>query len=71
MNLICRIIGHRRSARHARRYGDGDWRSVCKTCGTAMVRIAPRRWIPMSEYHLPSQLPSNQPELPIEPHSEP
>ena len=69
MNFICRIIGHRRSARQARRYGDDDWRSVCKTCGTPMVRTAPGKWIPASEYHAPSP-PTGQPPSPIGPSAE-
>jgi len=66
MNLICRIFGHRRSARRARRYGDDDWRSVCKTCGTPMVRTGPGHWIPSSEFHAPDP-PSDRPQSPIGP----
>jgi hypothetical protein len=69
MNFICRIIGHRRSARQARRYGDDDWRSVCKTCGTPMVRMGPGKWIPSSEYHAPMPT-SEQSQLPFGPPAE-
>jgi hypothetical protein len=41
--LLCRVIGHRRSVAHARFVGAG-WTSVCKRCGTKLVRVAPKHW---------------------------
>ena len=43
-HLLCRIRGHRRSVRHARRTHDG-WQSICTCCGGKLVRIARSDWI--------------------------
>ena len=50
MNFICRLFGHQRSIRRARRYSDKEWRSSCRLCGTPMVRLGPGKWIPGSEF---------------------
>ena len=42
---VCAIIGHSRD-RHRRTHDGIDWRSVCKRCGTPMVKDwASERWI--------------------------
>jgi hypothetical protein len=41
--IICRIGGHRRSARNAF-FEAGSWHSHCKRCGTKLVRVAPAQW---------------------------
>jgi len=41
--LVCRVVGHRRSASRARLTGSG-WKSVCKRCRSRLVRIAPSTW---------------------------
>jgi len=50
MNFICRLFGHQRSIRRARRYSDKEWRSSCRLCGTPMVRLGPGKWIPGSQF---------------------
>ncbi|HET7709277.1 MAG TPA: hypothetical protein VFK50_07070 [Sphingomicrobium sp.] len=42
-SLLCKLLGHRRSRRDARRI-DARWISYCRRCGSLMVREAPRRW---------------------------
>ena len=41
--IICRIVGHKRSKRAAKRSGE-TWRSECIFCHTPMLRIAPKNW---------------------------
>jgi len=41
--VLCRLFGHRRSRRRARRSGNG-WRSRCRLCGTPMIRVAKGVW---------------------------
>lgn len=44
MSLICRLKGHKRSASMA--WIDGAHvRSVCKRCGTQLVRIESKTWV--------------------------
>jgi len=44
MKLSCLFKQHRRSA--SRAWVDGPvCRSMCKDCGTPLVRVASRRWI--------------------------
>jgi hypothetical protein len=43
--FLCRLIGHRRSARHA--YVDaeeGRWRSFCRHCGAPLRKGWPLGW---------------------------
>lgn len=47
MKLICRLFGHRRSIAEARRYGDVEWRSVCRHCREPLLRIGPGHWVPL------------------------
>lgn len=47
-HFICRIIGHRRSARLAH-VVRGKWHSRCKRCGIELVRMAPSEWEEYSE----------------------
>lgn len=47
-SIFCALLGHRRSRRRARP-SLGHWRSRCHLCGTRMQRIAPGRWLPLSE----------------------
>jgi hypothetical protein len=42
--ILCRILGHRRSSMLAFTEGDGIWRSHCKRCGAAMVRLKHKTW---------------------------
>ena len=45
MKLVCRLLGHRRSARYIREdYGFG-WRSRCRFCGEAMIRATSAEWL--------------------------
>jgi hypothetical protein len=46
--LICRIVGHRRSGRLAHVI-KGRWHSRCKRCGVELVRVAPSDWKVPSE----------------------
>ena len=50
MHFICRLFGHQRSIRRARRFSDKEWRSSCRLCGTPRVRLGPGKWIPVSEF---------------------
>jgi hypothetical protein len=43
MRLICRVVGHRRSIRQARR-ASGGWVSRCKLCGEPLIRRGPKAW---------------------------
>jgi len=44
MRLFCMVKIHRRSG--ASVWIDGaTCRSVCKDCGTPLVRVAPKRWL--------------------------
>jgi hypothetical protein len=43
MKLLCKLLGHRRSRRDARRI-DRQWISYCRRCGSLMLREAPERW---------------------------
>lgn len=43
MNLICKLVGHRRSKNGARRRGD-EWLSNCSFCGEPMTRTATGDW---------------------------
>lgn len=42
-DIVCRIIGHRRSRRQAHRV-DGAWLSRCKRCGVKLVRLRHAEW---------------------------
>ena len=44
--FLCRLVGHRRSKRWARPTPMG-WRSECRRCGEALIRVAPRQWQPL------------------------
>jgi hypothetical protein len=50
MNLLCRLIGHRRSASEARRYSNSEWRSVCRNCRLPLIRIGPNHWVPVEDH---------------------
>jgi len=41
--FLCKIFGHRRSSRRARRVEDG-WVSQCKRCGVKLVRTSKGAW---------------------------
>jgi hypothetical protein len=41
--VICKLLGHRRSRRDARRI-ENRWVSYCRWCGAMMVREAPSLW---------------------------
>jgi hypothetical protein len=43
MKLVCKLLGHRRSRRDARRIG-ALWISYCRRCGLLMERDAPQCW---------------------------
>jgi hypothetical protein len=47
-NIVCSLLGHHRSARHARP-SSGVWKSKCHLCGTRMERIAPGRWLAVAD----------------------
>jgi hypothetical protein len=45
MSMMCRILGHRRSAKQAKfNFESQRWESVCVQCRKPMVRIAKREW---------------------------
>jgi len=45
MDMLCRLLGHSRSARTARYdYGNQRWRSTCRLCGGEMERDVEGRW---------------------------
>ncbi|QIK79205.1 hypothetical protein G7077_10165 [Sphingomonas piscis] len=45
--LICKVFGHKRSARKARFNSDTmQWESVCKRCGEPLVRHQHGDWRP-------------------------
>lgn len=46
MSILCRLGRHRRSARLARIEG-AHVRSACARCGTPLIRLAPRTWLPI------------------------
>ena len=41
--FICRLAGHKRSKRTARRAGE-TWRSQCIYCHSPMLRISAKNW---------------------------
>jgi len=43
--ILCRVVGHSRSRKLAFTDGDGIWKSRCKRCGRAMVRIKHKQWV--------------------------
>lgn len=43
MKFICKLVGHRRSKKGARRRGD-EWLSRCAFCGEPMIRVFPGDW---------------------------
>jgi hypothetical protein len=45
MSLICRMIGHRRSIKQARRVAEG-WASRCTFCDEPLIRRGPKAWQP-------------------------
>ncbi len=44
LNFVCRLIGHRRSKKLARRSQE-TWESRCWCCGVAMIRVKPGQWV--------------------------
>jgi hypothetical protein len=42
--FLCRLVGHHRSSLLAFTEGHGIWKSRCKRCGIAMVRLRHGRW---------------------------
>lgn len=45
MFVLCRILGHRRSARRATfNFDEQRWESVCIGCRKPMIRVGPRAW---------------------------
>jgi hypothetical protein len=45
MSLYCKLFGHKRSRRKARRDEETQqWRSVCEICGTRLVRESHGNW---------------------------
>ena len=46
--FICNHVGHWRSRRMARFVGY-NWRSRCRFCGIALVRVAPGVWKPVDK----------------------
>jgi len=55
--IACRLLGHRRSRRDARRI-DEQWISYCRWCGSLMVRQAPTQW---SAVHFVDGVPADRP----------
>jgi len=55
MGIICKLIGHRRSARLARPCGEYNWESACVLCGVRLRRVRKGDW-----RELRSQEPSKQ-----------
>jgi len=43
--ILCRIVGHSRSRQLAFTDSDGAWKSRCKRCGRALVRIKHKQWV--------------------------
>ncbi|HVH38201.1 MAG TPA: hypothetical protein VM757_06405 [Sphingomicrobium sp.] len=41
--IVCKLLGHHRSRRDARRIDD-RWISYCRRCGSLMVRRGPKQW---------------------------
>ena len=41
--IMCRLVGHKRSRRRARRAGE-TWKSECVYCHTPLLRIGPKNW---------------------------
>ena len=52
MNLTCLVMGHHRSRGRAVEDDEFGWRSVCKRCGVAMVRLNHNNWVPESRARL-------------------
>lgn len=45
MSMVCRMLGHRRSAKHAKfDFESQRWESVCVQCRAPMIRIAEGEW---------------------------
>jgi Prophage protein (DUF1660) len=53
LKLVCRLVGHRRSAFRAHRTADG-WQSRCKRCHVNLVRVGPRKWEVASDDDAPT-----------------
>jgi hypothetical protein len=46
MSLYCKIFGHKRSRRRARRDEETkQWKSVCQLCGARLVREERGKWL--------------------------
>jgi hypothetical protein len=43
MFLICKLFGHHRSKKHARRHGE-KWTSICIFCGAQLMRESNGVW---------------------------
>jgi uncharacterized SAM-binding protein YcdF (DUF218 family) len=43
--ILCRLIGPRRSIREARRQASGSWQSTCVICHQSLIRKGPKNWI--------------------------
>jgi hypothetical protein len=51
MSMMCRILGHRRSAKQAKfNFESQRWQSVCVHCHEPMVRIAEGEWRLANEF---------------------
>jgi hypothetical protein len=55
IEFVCNWRGHRRSGRRAKfNYDEQQWKSVCKRCGTPLVRVDENQWVPCeTEQHNP------------------
>jgi hypothetical protein len=47
--VICKVRGHRPDRRNMRPAG-GYWRGTCQQCSCEIVRVAPRRWLCLSDH---------------------
>jgi hypothetical protein len=47
LELLCKLFGHRRSKKDARRVGV-IWQSRCVLCHEPLVRLAPGQWVERS-----------------------
>ena len=46
VQILCQVIGHKRSKRRARVWRE-SWQSECIVCSERLGRIAPRKWLPI------------------------
>jgi len=44
LNLVCKLVGHRRSKKGVRRRGE-EWLSKCAICSEPMTRTLTGEWV--------------------------